>query len=197
MTLLNCLLAAWYGLPFITRNNYLISAINTAGVVIETTYVLIFLLFAPKTEKARILRLLACVFVLFSAIALVSIFAFHKEKQRRLVCGFALTISSITMYASPLLVMRVVIRTKSVEYMPFLLSLCVFLCATCWLIYGLIGKDIFIIVPNSLGSVLGAMQLTLYAIYCKNKGGIKKPTMDGFLENGLNNSFDLEKLPNY
>ncbi|KAL6504496.1 hypothetical protein OROGR_026419 [Orobanche gracilis] len=188
MTLLNCLLAAWYGLPFITRNNYLISAINTAGVVIETIYVLIFLLFAPKTEKARILRLLACVFVLFSAIALVSIFAFHKEKQRRLVCGFALTICSTIM---------VVIRTKSVEYMPFLLSLCVFLCAVCWLIYGLIGKDIFIIVPNSLGSVFGAMQLTLYAIYYKNKGGIKKPTMDGFLANGLKNSFDLQKLPNY
>ncbi|GFP86849.1 bidirectional sugar transporter sweet1 [Phtheirospermum japonicum] len=197
MTLLNCLLAAWYGLPFITKNNYLVTAINVVGVVIETTYVLIFLVFSPKKEKARILRLLACVIVLFSAVALVSIFAFHKEKHRQLLCGFALTIFTIIMYASPLAVMRVVIKTKSVEYMPFLLSLFVFLSATCWLAYGLIGKDILILVPNALGSVFGAMQLTLYAIYCKNKGENKKPTMDGSLENGLsNNFFGLQKSLN-
>ncbi|GFP92930.1 bidirectional sugar transporter sweet1 [Phtheirospermum japonicum] len=101
------------------------------------------------------------------------------------------------MYASPLAVMRVVIKTKSVEYMPFLLSLFVFLSATCWLVYGLIGKDIFILVPNALGSVFGAMQLTLYAIYCKMKGENKKPTMDGSLKNGISNKlFGLQNSPN-
>ncbi|CAA0812918.1 Bidirectional sugar transporter SWEET1 [Striga hermonthica] len=99
------------------------------------------------------------------------------------------------MYASPLAVMKVVIKTKSVEYMPFLLSLFVFLSATCWLIYGLIGKDIFILVPNGLGCLFGAMQLSLYAVYCKNKGETKKPAMDGSLENG-GPSLDLPKLPN-
>ncbi|KAL0369306.1 UNVERIFIED_CONTAM: PsbP domain-containing protein 4, chloroplastic [Sesamum calycinum] len=160
MTLLNCLLAAWYGLPFITTNNYLVSAVNGVAVV------------------------------------LVSLFASHKEKQRKLICGFASTIFSIIMYASPLSVMRVVIKTKSVEYMPFLLSLFVFLCGCCWLVYGLIGKDIFLVVPNGFGTVLGTMQLILYSIYRKNEGEAKKPSTDGSLEMGLSNHYQLQKQSN-
>ncbi|KAI3460511.1 hypothetical protein Pfo_017174 [Paulownia fortunei] len=163
------------------------SAINGSGGVIESIYVLIFLIFAPKKEKAKVLGLLLCILALFSAVALVSIFAIHKEKQRKLLCGFASSLFSMIMYASPLSVMRVVITTNSVEYMPFLLSLFVFVCGTCWFIYGLIGKDIFLIVSNGFGSVLGAMQLILYAIYYKNKGDNKKPSMDGSLEIGLTN----------
>jgi len=43
-----------------------------------------------------------------------------------------------------------VIKTKSVEFMPFLLSLAVFLCGTSWFIYGLLGRDPFIIVRRLL-----------------------------------------------
>ncbi|PIN10881.1 Multitransmembrane protein [Handroanthus impetiginosus] len=193
MTLLNCLLAAWYGLPFITRNNYLVSAVNVAGALIESIYVLIFLIYSPKKEKAKIVGLLAFILVLFSGVALVSILGFAKEDQRKFLCGFVSTVFSVIMYASPLSVMMVVIKTKSVEYMPFLLSLFVFLCGACWLTYGLIGKDIFIIVSNVFGSSLGALQLILYAIYSKNKGDMKKPNIDGSMEMGLSNTYQLEK----
>lgn len=47
-----------------------------------------------------------------------------------------------------LCVQRLVIKTKSVEFMPFLLSLSVFLCGTSWFIYGLLEFDPFIVVMN-------------------------------------------------
>ncbi|XP_073306737.1 bidirectional sugar transporter SWEET1-like isoform X2 [Primulina huaijiensis] len=171
MTLLNCLLSTWYGLPFISKNNFLVSAINGTGAAIESIYVLIFLVFAPKKEEAKILGMLCCILSVFSVVALVSVFSIHDAKKRKNLCGFAATIFSIIMYASPLSVMRMVIKTKSVEYMPFLLSLFVFFCGTSWFIYGLIGKDVFLFVPNGFGCLLGTMQLILYATYRNTKLG--------------------------
>ncbi|XP_010270426.1 PREDICTED: bidirectional sugar transporter SWEET1-like isoform X2 [Nelumbo nucifera] len=172
MTLLNCLLSAWYGLPFVSPHNILVSTINGTGSAIESVYVLIFIIYAPKKEKAKILALLSFVLAVFSAVAVVSLCALHGS-SRKLFCGLAATIFSIIMYASPLSIVRMVIKTKSVEFMPFFLSLFVFLCGTSWFIFGLLGRDPFVAVPNGFGCALGTVQLILYAIYRKNKGGAK------------------------
>ncbi|KAI8003830.1 Bidirectional sugar transporter SWEET1 [Camellia lanceoleosa] len=181
MTLLNCLLSAWYGLPFVSPHNLLVTTINVTGAAIESIYVLIFLILSPRREKGKILALLTVVLAIFAAVALISYFALHG-RNRTIFCGLAASIFSIIMYASPLSIMRTVIRTKSVEYMPFFLSLFVFLCGTSWFVYGLLGKDPFIAVPNGFGSGLGTVQLILYAIYHNNKGETKKPSVDGSVE---------------
>ncbi|KAJ4758376.1 Bidirectional sugar transporter SWEET [Rhynchospora pubera] len=203
-TMLNCLLSAWYGLPFISPNNILVSTINCTGVVIEGVYVMIFLIFAPPKMRIRMFGLLIVVIAIFSTIALVSLLALHGE-DRELLCGLAAAICSIAMYASPLAVMRLVIKTKSVEYMPFLLSLFVFLCGTSWFIYGLLGRDLFLAVPNGCGTLLGALQLILYAIYRNSKGNeidANNSARDSSVEmeetnhtngNGTTNNKDLEK----
>jgi solute carrier family 50 protein (sugar transporter) len=162
--LMNCLLSAWYGLPFVSPHNLLVSTIDGTGIAIELIYVLLFLFYAPKKIKTKIFTLFMVVLVGCATIALVSLFALHGH-IRKLFCGLAAAIFSICMYASPLSAMRLVIKTKSVEYMPFFLSLFVFLCGTLWFIYGLLGHDPFIAVPNGFGCFLGAVQLILYAIY--------------------------------
>uniref|UniRef100_A0A8I6Y4X9 Bidirectional sugar transporter SWEET n=1 Tax=Hordeum vulgare subsp. vulgare TaxID=112509 RepID=A0A8I6Y4X9_HORVV len=153
------------GVPY----NILVTTINGAGSVIEAIYVVIFLIFAERRSKIRMLGLLSVVTAIFTTVVLVSLLALHG-KGRTVFCGLAATVFSICMYASPLSIMRLVIKTKSVEFMPFLLSLSVFLCGTSWFIYGLLGLDPFIYIPNGCGSFLGLMQLILYAIYRKNKG---------------------------
>jgi len=169
MTLLNCLLSAWYGLPFVSPNNILVTTINGTGSVIEAIYVVIFLIFAERKARLRMLGLLGVVTSIFATVVLVSLLALHGQ-GRKVFCGLAATVFSICMYASPLSIMRLVIKTKSVEFMPFLLSLSVFLCGTSWFIYGLLGRDPFIAIPNGCGSFLGLVQLILYAIYRNNKG---------------------------
>ncbi|KAM7253427.1 hypothetical protein ACFE04_026045 [Oxalis oulophora] len=188
MTLLNCLLSAWYGLPFVSSNNILVSTINGTGAVIESVYVLVFLIYAPKKEKAKVLGLLTFIISIFAVVVFVSLFALHGN-SRKLFCGLAATIFSIIMYASPLSIMRLVIKTKSVEFMPFFLSLFVFLCGTSWFVYGLLGKDPFIAVPNGFGCGLGTMQLILYFIYRNHEGAPKKTIPDdGSIEMGLEKS---------
>ncbi|KAI3835009.1 hypothetical protein MKX03_007302 [Papaver bracteatum] len=170
MTLLNCLLSGWYGLPFVSPHNILVTTINGIGGVIEGIYVVIFMIYAPKKDKFKLMVLLAVALITFASVSMVSLLAIHEHETRLFFCGLAATIFSINMYASPLSVMKLVIRTKSVEYMPFLLSLFVFLCGTSWFVYGLLGGDPFITVPNGFGCGLGALQLILYAIYRNPKG---------------------------
>lgn len=202
MTLLNNLLSAWYGLPFVSPNNVLVSTINGTGAVIESVYVLIFLILAPKKEKLKIGGLLAIIFSIFATVALVSVLALHGNK-RKVFCGVAASVFSIIMYGSPLSIMRLVIKTKSVEYMPFLLSLFCFLCGASWFIFGLIGHDPFVAVPNGFGTALGSAQLILYSIYYKKKPSDEKKTnADNAVELGLQgnskayNSTQQEVKPN-
>nr|CAD1818184.1 unnamed protein product [Ananas comosus var. bracteatus] len=180
MTLLNCLLSAWYGMPFVSPNNLLVSTINGAGTAIELVYVIIFLTYASTSKvRMKMLGLLMIVSSIFAAVVLISLLALHGQ-SRKLFCGSAATIFSICMYASPLSIMRLVIKTKSVEFMPFFLSLFVFLCGTSWFIYGLLGRDPFVTVPNGCGSFLGALQLILYMIYRDRKG--RDTTIDDSIE---------------
>ncbi|XP_058786845.1 bidirectional sugar transporter SWEET1-like isoform X2 [Vicia villosa] len=195
MTLLNCLLSAWYGLPFVSPHNILVSTINGTGAVIEIIYVLTFIIFAPKKEKIKIFGLFTGVLSVFSVVVSVSLFALHGT-PRKIFCGFAAAIFSVIMYGSPLSIMRLVIKSKSVEFMPFFLSLFVFLCGTSWFIFGLLGHDPFIAVPNGLGSVLGAIQLILYFIYRDNKGTPKKhgsTTKENSLEMGIGKTHHMKQ----
>ncbi|XP_030474846.1 bidirectional sugar transporter SWEET1-like [Syzygium oleosum] len=185
ITLLSCSLYTWYGLPFVSPDNLLILIRNSMGVEIELTYVLIFITYAPK-ERAKIVGLSGLALILFLTFALVSLFALHGKTQK-LFCGIMIDISSTIMYASPLLVMMLVIKTKSVEFMPFLLSLSCFLLGIFWLAYSLLSRDPFLIVPNGLGTALGIVQLILYAMYRKNCSHTKHETRDEIA------AMDLEK----
>ncbi|KAF6170488.1 hypothetical protein GIB67_031896 [Kingdonia uniflora] len=168
ISLLTCLVNAWYGLPFVSPNNILLSTIDFTGAAIESVYVVIFIVFAPKKVRVKTSILLAVVIIVFFGFALVSQFVIPQH-YRQLFCGLTTTILCICMYASPLAAMRLVIETRSVEFMPFLLSLAMFLCGTFWFVFGLLGHDPFISVPNGVGCGLGALQLILYAIYRNNK----------------------------
>ncbi|KAL1314945.1 hypothetical protein HN51_041750 [Arachis hypogaea] len=169
MTLLNCLLSTWYGLPFVSPNNILVVIINGTGALIEIVYVIIFITYAPPKERNKTLGLFSFVIAIFAIVVVISLIALHGN-IRMVFCGLAAALFSIIMYGSPLSIMKLVIKTKSVEFMPFYLSLFVFICGTSWFIYGLIGRDPYLAVPNGIGSALGTAQLILYFMYRGNKG---------------------------
>ncbi|KAF7127955.1 hypothetical protein RHSIM_Rhsim11G0077400 [Rhododendron simsii] len=167
------LLSPTYGMPSVSKHNVLVLTINVTGAAVESIYVLIFLIYAPQKEKARILGLLALGLSVVASVAFVSVFALHGN-SRKLFAGFAACIFCVIMYASPLSIMRTVIKTRSVEYMPFSLSLFVFFGGTSWFIYGLRGNDLFLTVPNGLGCGLGAVQLIFYIRHYISQGSHKE-----------------------
>ncbi|KAK7401745.1 hypothetical protein VNO78_13462 [Psophocarpus tetragonolobus] len=163
-SLLNCLICMWYGTPLISSDNLLVTTVNSIGAVFQFVYIILFLMYAEKAKKVRMLGLLVAVLGIF-AIILVGSLQIHDILIRRFFVGFLSCASLISMFASPLFIIRLVIQTKSVEFMPFYLSLSTFLMSTSFLLYGVFNEDAFIYVPNGIGTILGMIQLILYFYY--------------------------------
>lgn len=172
-TLLSTSLWTFYGI--MNPDGLLVMTVNGAGAVFQLIYVTLFLVYAPKHKKVKTAKLVAVLDVGFlGAVIAVTLLAIHG-KTRLTFVGILCAALTIGMYAAPLAAMRTVIKTKSVEYMPFLLSFFLFLNAGVWSAYAVLVKDIYIGVPNAIGFVLGSAQLILYFMY-KNKSVSAKST---------------------
>ncbi|CAJ1957714.1 unnamed protein product [Sphenostylis stenocarpa] len=166
-SLLNCLICMWYGTPLISADNLLVTTVNSIGAVFQFVYIILFLMYAEKAKKVRMIGLLVAVLGVF-AIILFGSLQINDILTRQFFVGFLSCASLISMFASPLFIIKLVIQTKSVEFMPFYLSLSTFLMSTSFFLYGLFNDDAFIYVPNGIGTVLGMIQLILY-FYYENK----------------------------
>ncbi|ONI12277.1 hypothetical protein PRUPE_4G155700 [Prunus persica] len=162
--LLNCLICTWYGSPLVSSDNLLIMTVNSAGAVFQLVYIALFIIYAEKSKKVRMLGFLLADFGLFAIIVFGSL-QMTDLVMRRLIVGLLSCVSLISMFASPMFIINLVIRTKSVEFMPFYLSLSTFLMSTSFFLYGIFNYDLFIYVPNGIGTILGIIQLALYFYY--------------------------------
>ncbi|KAJ0113111.1 hypothetical protein Patl1_02722 [Pistacia atlantica] len=160
-TCMNCMFWILYGLPVVHPDSTLVITINAIGL-----------------KKVAIGLSGEVVFV--AVVAIITMVAFHTHNSRSFFVGVICDVFNIIMYASPLTIVKKVITTGSVEYMPFYLSLAGFTNGCIWTAYALIKLDYFILISNGLGSLFGLVQLIIYGIYYRStpkKGqDIVKPT---------------------
>ncbi|KAG6517101.1 hypothetical protein ZIOFF_020481 [Zingiber officinale] len=159
----------WIYYALLKPNAYLLITINTVGCIIETAYLLLEA--GSVCEPGR---------VRFGAGA-------DSVSDARLPASAS----------SRLDLHRLVIRTKSVEFMPFWLSFFLTISAVVWFGYGLLIKDFYVAVidakylfinlvylatyvyiscsidqlPNVLGFIFGILQMLLYIAYKGRKEG--------------------------
>ncbi|KAI3804491.1 hypothetical protein L1987_26067 [Smallanthus sonchifolius] len=167
-TFVNCGIWVLYGLPLVHPHSLLVITINGAGFLIETVYLLLFLIYSARKQRIKVLLIMLAELVFLGVLALLVLTVAHTTKVRSNIVGSIAIVGNIMMYAAPLSVMKLVITTKSVEYMPFFLSLFSMLNGISWTIYALIRFDPYIVIPNGLGSLFGVVQLILYATYYKS-----------------------------
>ncbi|KAK3156683.1 hypothetical protein QOZ80_2AG0110480 [Eleusine coracana subsp. coracana] len=167
-TLLNCMLWVVYGLPVVHPNSMLVITINGTGTAIELAYITLFLLYSAGPTRRKVLLLLAGEVAFVGVVAALVIALAHTHERRSMIVGVLCVIFGTGMYAAPLSIMKLVIQTKSVEYMPLFLSLAALFNGVCWTAYALIRFDPYITIPNGLGTLLAVAQLVLYAVYYKS-----------------------------
>ncbi|XP_076892269.1 bidirectional sugar transporter SWEET9-like [Bidens hawaiensis] len=174
VALFSCMLLLYYG-NLKTENGMMIITINSVGCAIETAYLIAFLIYATREALKSTLKLVVLFNILsFALIVVTTWFAVEKPHKREAVVGWICAVFSVCVFAAPLSIMRLVIRTKSVEYMPFSLSFFLTICAVMWFFYGFLIKDYFVATPNVLGFLFGVTQMVLYLIY-KNKNRQVRP----------------------
>nr|XP_043621476.1 bidirectional sugar transporter SWEET6b-like [Erigeron canadensis] len=173
---MNCLLWIFYGMPFNHPNSTLVITINAIGLALELIYLSVFLMFGTKKHRVKIMGGLFVEVVFLAIVAFCDLRFLHTHKERSTLVGILCIVFGIIMYGAPLTIMKKVVKTKSVEFMPFPLSLAGFLNGVCWSTYALLKFDLFILIANGVGGFLGFLQLCLYAWYRNSTP--KKSTKD-------------------
>ncbi|KAF0924577.1 hypothetical protein E2562_010211 [Oryza meyeriana var. granulata] len=171
LALFSCLTYSWYGFPAVSYGweNLTVCTISSLGVLFESTFISIYVWFAPRGKKKQVMLMASLILAVFGMTVFFSSFLIHNHHIRKVFVGSIGLVSSISMYGSPLVATKQVIRTKSVEFMPVYLSLFTFLTSLTWMAYGVLGRDPFIAAPNCIGSIMGILQLVVYCIYSKCK----------------------------
>ncbi|KAB2599384.1 bidirectional sugar transporter SWEET17 [Pyrus ussuriensis x Pyrus communis] len=162
-TLLNSSLWTYYGI--IKPGELLVATVNGFGATVEIIYLCLFLIYAPEKMRVKTAILIGTLDVGFLAVAILATWLALLGDTRIDAIGFICAGLNIIMYGSPLVAMKTVVTTKSVEYMPFFLSFFFFLNGGVWTFYAWLFQDVFLGVPNGIGFLLGTTQLVLYAIY--------------------------------
>ncbi|KAJ8762752.1 hypothetical protein K2173_017567 [Erythroxylum novogranatense] len=162
VALTSAILILTYGL--LKTNAILLVTINSVGSVIEITYLAIYLFYASKKQRILTLKLILINLGSYGLMMLITILLV-KPSYRVSAVGWICAAFNLAVFAAPLSIMKRVITTKSVEYMPFSLSFFLTLSATTWFFYGFFTRDCFIAVPNVVGFLLGLAQIVLYLAY--------------------------------
>ncbi|XVF49560.1 hypothetical protein PTKIN_Ptkin04bG0022500 [Pterospermum kingtungense] len=155
----------WIYYALLKKDAMLLITINTFCVFIQTFYIVTYFYYGPKKEKVVTVKLILLFNVFGFGVVFLSTFFLKNPKIRLCVLGYICMAFALSVFVAPLGIVRKVIKTKSVEYMPFSLSLFLSLGAVMWFFYGLMLKDMNIAVPNVLGFIFGVLQMILYAIY--------------------------------
>ncbi|MCL7029796.1 hypothetical protein MKW94_027182 [Papaver nudicaule] len=169
-----CSAMFWIYYAFLKTDAILLITINTAGCVMETIYITMFLIYAPKKARIKTIRILGSLNLGLFSLILVLTMMLAKGLSRLKIVGWLCVAFSACVFAAPLSVLRLVIRTKSVEFMPFSLSFFLTLSAILWFFYGLLLKDLYVALPNIAGFAFGVLQMIMYAIYRNKKTVVKK-----------------------
>ncbi|OAY67550.1 Bidirectional sugar transporter SWEET13 [Ananas comosus] len=158
----------WFYYALLTTD-VLLFTINALGSVIESIYLVMYIAYAHKKARAFTLKLILLLDVGFYGCVVLITVLFLRGPLRVKIMGWICASFATAVFIAPLSIIRQVIRTKSVEFMPFTLSLFLTLSAVAWFCYGLMLKDSYIALPNVVGVLFGLAQMLLYFIYMNGK----------------------------
>ncbi|CAH2230193.1 sugar transporter SWEET1 [Pararge aegeria] len=156
---LSCGVWLLYGL---IKQDNIVTFVNVVGILLMISYVFVFYNYTFKKTSLSKQFLVSLVFYMF-IMGYVSVETDNELLLRRV--GLSACILTMLAIAAPMSKLLYVIRTKCTECLPFPMIVMSFIVSSLWFFYGLIEEDVYMMIPNSIGCGLTAVQLCLFMIY--------------------------------
>ncbi|XP_069683925.1 sugar transporter SWEET1 [Periplaneta americana] len=151
----------WLRYGFLLQDSSLI-IVNTIGAALQLAYVITFY-FYTITKSAVVKQMLG---VIVALVVMLCYTQYESDlEQAKIYIGFVASLMTILFFAAPLTMLAHVLSVKNCDSLPLPIILATFVCSIQWLIYGYILSDPFIQVPNLLGTLISAFELSLFLIY--------------------------------
>lgn len=131
----------------------------------------------PADDEMHYIVILSSIFTILLAIHLIPL----QSSCVGLLCSLV----SIAMSASPLAKISHIIRRKSCSgYISFNQSVISSFCCGSWSLYSLVLSDFYVLIPNSIGLLLGISQIALFITYYSGEAKAKFSKSEEMIESG-------------
>lgn len=155
-TIMNCEFWALYGM---IDKTWPVEVTNFAGLTLNLSYLIIFIMYQKRITK--VMRITIAV-SLIAALTLCFLF-FYFIVPNKTIIGTLSAVMDMCMGFSPFQYVNEMYKTKNNAYIPFSITLFLWLNNVVWTTFGFIKElDCFIILPNFLGLLFNTIQLFMW-----------------------------------
>lgn len=158
----------WMLYGYVTDDLFPLLVTYAVGDVLGVIFLAIY--YRWSKQRTYVLKVAAAALIINALVAVYVVLGKtgalpQSSSSFNLAVGYIAIASSLVLYSSPLSTIKLVIQTKSSESIPAPMIITGVINNTLWVIYGILLKDIILILPTAINIVLGAVQVMLYVIY--------------------------------
>jgi len=170
--------ATWVSYTLVTPDRIQTAVTNGSGVAIIAIWLVLYTRFSPN--RGAVLAQIASIIMIWAALTIAATHYITEDSCTPLrkgesckteFLGIFCIAFNIILYGSPLSAVKQVIETRSVASMPLPLSLATTICSILWSVYATLMRDAWVGLPNYTGTLLGLLQLGIYAKYARYESG--------------------------
>ena len=134
---------------------------NMIGAISSLILICIYLIFELKTYAID--ALLNALIIITGSLALYRGLAYtiNDDSIIEQICNG----TAIVVFLSPIQLIYRVIKEKNYFLIPIYTAYVSFIASSCWVTYGVFIRDIYVILPNTIGILLAIIQIIVYTNY--------------------------------
>lgn len=147
---------------FFSGNNDMIIC-NIPGAILGIIFHLIYWKYCDNDKWKVSILLFILITIILSGLTVA--LSFISTSISSSIFGILLNITGLIQYGSPLVKMYDIIKTKSSNGLALPLTIGTIFCSSSWTLYSSLHNDIYLLIINIIGLLLGITQALLFCIY--------------------------------